>query len=69
MIGHRDEFGHYIVARKAIPMSEHIEPEPKCSGKSQQIDPIVLHQARTELNDYIRHLRNDYELSGSLEFF
>lgn len=68
MIGHRDEYGHYRPIIKSIPMSEHIEPEPRCSG-GKQIDPLTLHEAKIELNDYIRHLRNDYELSGSLEFF
>lgn len=69
MLGCRDEYGHYKPLNKIIQLSEHIEPEPRCSGRSHQIDPLILHEAKTELNDYIRHLRNDYELSGSLEFF
>lgn len=69
MLGCRDEYGHYRPVTKVIQMSEHIEPEPRCSGKSQQIDPLILYEARTELSDYIQHLRNDYELNGSLEFY
>lgn len=69
MISSRNEYGHYVPKKNIIQLSEHIEPEPKCSGRSGQIDPIILFDAKSELNDYIRHLRNDYELSGSLEFF
>lgn len=69
MLSRRDEFGHYIRHQsRPIILSQHIEPSPRVSA-GHPIDRAFISRERDEAHDYIQHLRNEYELSGSLEFY
>lgn len=69
MQGCRDEYGHYVSGVKSsILMSQHIEPEPRIVG-GIPLDTQFLAAERLEMRDYIQHLKEICELSGSLEFF
>lgn len=69
MLSRRNEFGHYI-GRQSRPIisSQHIEPSPHISS-GIPLDYAFTRREKDETMDYIQHLRNEYELSGSLEFY
>lgn len=69
MLTRRDEYGHYI-GQKSRPIisGQHIEPSPHISG-GIPLDYAFTRREKDDTQDYIRHLRNEYELSGSLEFY
>lgn len=69
MQGCRDEYGHYQRGVKSqIIMSQRIEPEPRIAV-GIPLDFQFVSSEKIETRDYIQHLRDSYELSGSLEFF
>lgn len=69
MLTRRDEFGHYIRQKsRPILFSQHIEPSPHIAG-GIPLDYAFSSREKDETKDYIQHLRNEYELSGSLEFY
>lgn len=69
MQGFRDEYGHVKSGVKSsIPMSQYIEPEPHIAV-GIPLDYQFTYAEKSEMRDYIQHLRDSYELGGSLEFY